>query len=116
MVIPECDRINSYEMSNTSHRQMKYIIRARNEEPNFEKCVPGIKGLDYHQDRYEIIVADGHSEDRPAEIARSLGASRAASPRVARKAAAKRVQGKGNIQKFYFRTGCIKGKLILPVN
>lgn len=61
-------------MSENSLPFVTFVIPARNEESNIEKCILGIKGLDYPQDRYEIILADGRSEDRTAEIARSLDA------------------------------------------
>ncbi len=51
-----------------------FVIPARNEESNIESCLRGISDQDYPKDLYEIIVADGHSGDRTAEIARSLGA------------------------------------------
>ncbi len=61
-------------MKETALPYVTFVIPARNEESNIGKCIRGIKGLDYPEDRYEIIVADGRSEDRTAEIARSLGA------------------------------------------
>lgn len=61
-------------MNETALPFVTFVIPARNEESNIEKCILGIKGLDYPEDRYEIIVADGCSGDGTAEIARSLGA------------------------------------------
>lgn len=51
-----------------------FVIPARNEESNMENCLRGILDQDYPKDRYEIMVADGHSVDRTGQIAQSLGA------------------------------------------
>lgn len=64
-----------------------FVIPARNEEYNIEKCILGIMRLDYPQDRYEIIVADGRSKDRTAEIARALGATVIINDRIIQSAA-----------------------------
>jgi cellulose synthase/poly-beta-1,6-N-acetylglucosamine synthase-like glycosyltransferase len=53
---------------------VSFVIPARNEEENIEKCMLAILNLDYAKDRYEVIVADGGSEDRTAEVARARGA------------------------------------------
>jgi len=61
-------------MSETMVPFVSFIIPTKNEETNIERCLRSILALDYPKDRYEIIVADGHSEDRTCEIAQSLGA------------------------------------------
>ena len=52
---------------------MSFVIPSRNEEANIEKCLRGIMAVDYPEDMYEIIVADGHSQDKTAELAEKLG-------------------------------------------
>jgi cellulose synthase/poly-beta-1,6-N-acetylglucosamine synthase-like glycosyltransferase len=53
---------------------VSFVIPARNEEENIEKCIKAISDLEYPKDRYEIIVADGDSEDETRAIAERLGA------------------------------------------
>lgn len=61
-------------MSNSILPYVTFVIPTRNEESNIEECLEGILGQDYPRDRYEIIVADGHSVDRTQDIAKSHGA------------------------------------------
>ncbi|MBN1794266.1 MAG: glycosyltransferase [Candidatus Omnitrophica bacterium] len=50
------------------------VIPVRNEASVLARCLESLGKLDYPKDRYEIIIADGLSTDRSAEIARSFGA------------------------------------------
>jgi len=50
------------------------IIPTRNEEAYIANCLDSLKALDYPADRFEVIIADGHSTDRTREIAESYGA------------------------------------------
>ena len=49
-------------------------IPVKNGEGRLEHCLRSLRALDYPQDKVEIIIADGLSTDRTAEIARSFGA------------------------------------------
>jgi cellulose synthase/poly-beta-1,6-N-acetylglucosamine synthase-like glycosyltransferase len=55
--------------------KVSVIIPVRNEEAILEGCLASLDGLDYPKDRLEVIVSDGMSTDRSAEIARSHGAT-----------------------------------------
>lgn len=50
------------------------IIPVRNEALILSRCLKSLKNLDYPEERLEIIVADGLSEDNTAEIASRYGA------------------------------------------
>lgn len=50
------------------------IIPAKNEEHLIKQCISHLNNLNYPEDSYEIIVADGMSTDRTAETAEELGA------------------------------------------
>ncbi|MGK7346824.1 MAG: glycosyltransferase [Candidatus Nitrospinota bacterium M3_3B_026] len=63
------------------------IVPVRNGEGRLENLLRSLDGQDYPRDRYEVIVADGRSEDRTVEIAKSFGAKVVDNP--------KRVQGAG---------------------
>jgi len=45
------------------------IIPAHNEEATIEKCLASLENLDYPEDKYEVIIVDGHSTDNTVEIA-----------------------------------------------
>jgi glycosyltransferase involved in cell wall biosynthesis len=47
-------------------------IPVRNEERFIHRTIDEIQAQDYPQDRYEIIVADGESTDKTAEIVKSI--------------------------------------------
>ncbi len=49
------------------------IVCTLNEEKRIEQCLKSINAQKFHG-KYEVIVADGNSEDKTAEIAESLGA------------------------------------------
>ena len=46
------------------------VVVARNEERNIGPCLESVLAQDYPHDQYEVIVVDGGSTDRTAEIAR----------------------------------------------
>jgi len=48
------------------------IIPARNEEADIERCLRAVLAQDHPHDRMEIVVIDGGSTDRTAEIARQV--------------------------------------------
>ena len=50
------------------------VIPVKNGEGRLEHCLDSLALQDYPEDRYQVIVADGRSTDRTAEIARSRGA------------------------------------------
>ncbi len=50
------------------------IIPTRNAEGLLGSCLESLKGLNYPEDRLEIIIADGLSSDRTVEIAKRYGA------------------------------------------
>lgn len=50
------------------------VVLTRNNESVITDCLKSLVALDYPADRYEIIVVDGHSQDKTPEIAREYGA------------------------------------------
>jgi len=50
------------------------IIPTRNEEKNLPRVLKSIKQLDYLKEKLEIIIVDGHSEDKTVQIAKKFGA------------------------------------------
>ncbi len=50
------------------------VIPARNEEGYIARCVQSVLEADYPADRLEVVVVDGMSEDRTAEIVREIAA------------------------------------------
>jgi glycosyltransferase involved in cell wall biosynthesis len=74
-------------MSETTLPFVSFIIPTKNEETNLEICLHSIIALDYPKERYELIVADGHSEDRTCEIAHRLGAKVINNDRIIQSAA-----------------------------
>lgn len=68
------------------------ILAVRNEEANVQRVLEQIFNQDYPQDRVEVIVVDGQSEDRTADIASSFSISNRA-PVVMRLSERGRAQG-----------------------
>lgn len=58
------------------------IVPVRNGEGRLENLLGSLDGQDYPRDRYEVIVADGRSEDRTVEIAKSFGAKTLDNPKI----------------------------------
>ena len=54
---------------------ISFIVPAKNEEHNIERCLYSILSVDYPKDKFEIIVLDNGSTDRTVEIAKGRGAS-----------------------------------------
>jgi len=50
------------------------IIPARNEAATMERCLRAVQAQDYPDDRYEVIVADGMSDDGTRRIVSSVAA------------------------------------------
>jgi cellulose synthase/poly-beta-1,6-N-acetylglucosamine synthase-like glycosyltransferase len=50
------------------------IIPAKNEAALIKNCLQSLQQLNYPKDRFEVIISDGLSSDKTADIARSLGA------------------------------------------
>ena len=48
------------------------VIPMRNEAGWIKRCLQTVRSQDYPADRFEILVADGHSDDGSAELLRSL--------------------------------------------
>lgn len=49
------------------------VIPTKNNSDTIERCLNSIKNLDYPEDELEIIIVDGHSNDRTVEIAKKYG-------------------------------------------
>jgi cellulose synthase/poly-beta-1,6-N-acetylglucosamine synthase-like glycosyltransferase len=58
----------------THYPLVSILIPAKNQERVIERCMQSLKILDYPKDRLEIIVVDGRSRDKTAEIAQRYGA------------------------------------------
>ena len=58
----------------TEYPFVSVIIPTKNEEALIGNGLSSLKDLDYPPERLEIIIADGLSSDRTAEIAESYGA------------------------------------------
>ena len=54
--------------------RVSIIIPCRNEERHIADCLDGVLASDYPRDRLEVLVVDGCSDDRTAEIARDYAA------------------------------------------
>lgn len=60
------------EDSNKKYPFVTAIIVLRNEEKYIEKCFHSLLDQDYPEDRYEIIIVDGLSEDNSIKIAKTV--------------------------------------------
>jgi glycosyltransferase involved in cell wall biosynthesis len=67
-------------MTNTSLPRVSFIIPVLNAAGFLENCLQSIRRQDYPQEKIEIIVADGGSQDKTQEIAKSFGAQVVANP------------------------------------
>jgi len=56
----------------TRHPRISVLLPVRNEGSTIERVLEQLLSQDYPADRFEVIVADGMSEDQTANIARSL--------------------------------------------
>lgn len=54
---------------NRTPPRVSVLVAARNEAATLDACLAALRRQTYPADRYEIIVADDHSEDETAEIA-----------------------------------------------
>ena len=54
--------------------KISVVIPARNEEGYIGRCIQSVLEADYPADRLEVVVVDGMSEDRTAQIVRDLAA------------------------------------------
>jgi cellulose synthase/poly-beta-1,6-N-acetylglucosamine synthase-like glycosyltransferase len=62
------------EVNRMAYPFVSVIVLTKNNETTIEDCLKSLLNLDYPAESYEIIVGDGHSQDRTAEIAREYGA------------------------------------------
>ena len=53
--------------------KVSIVIPTKNSEDVIEKCLKSIQNLDYPKEDLEVIIVDGYSTDRTAEIARRYG-------------------------------------------
>src|SRR5579871_4387285 len=56
----------------SSHIFVSVVVPVRNEETLIARCLTAILNQDYPRDSFEIIVADGLSNDRTLEVIRAL--------------------------------------------
>ncbi|MGH7615163.1 MAG: glycosyltransferase, partial [Gemmatimonadales bacterium] len=61
-------------MPPTSQPRVTVIVPCRNEEHYIGSCLDSILQSDYPQDRLEVLVVDGMSEDRTRAILEAYGA------------------------------------------
>ncbi|GAF90754.1 unnamed protein product, partial [marine sediment metagenome] len=61
-------------MTNKDINNITVIIPAKNEENYIDKCIEGIKAIDFNKNQMEIIVVDNGSKDRTINIASNSGA------------------------------------------
>jgi len=52
--------------------KISVVIAARNEEQNIRECLHSVLHQNYPKELFEVIVVDDHSEDKTAEIVKSL--------------------------------------------
>ena len=45
-------------------KTVSIIIPTKNNGDILEKCLASIQNLDYPEDKYEVIIVDGHSTER----------------------------------------------------
>lgn len=57
------------------------VIPARNSENIIGRCLESLNILEYPKDKYEVIIADGNSEDGTTTIAQKLGAIVVSNPK-----------------------------------
>lgn len=69
-------------MENRPLPLISVVIPAKNAEHLIGRCLKSLRELDYPKDKLEIIIADGLSTDRTAEIAAQYGASVVANPGI----------------------------------
>ncbi|MBE0517445.1 MAG: glycosyltransferase [Methanophagales archaeon] len=43
--------------------EVSIIIPTKNNGDIIEKCLSSIEGLEYPQEKYEVLIVDGHSTD-----------------------------------------------------
>jgi cellulose synthase/poly-beta-1,6-N-acetylglucosamine synthase-like glycosyltransferase len=65
---------NSESPENEQYPQISLIIPTKNEEAVIQRCLTSILNIDYPQDKMEIIVVDGNSADKTADICRENSA------------------------------------------
>jgi len=67
------DFVISCDLMNDSEKPFVSIVLAvRNEEISIKRCIDAILNQDYPQERYEILVIDGESEDKTRDIVLNL--------------------------------------------
>ena len=59
----------------THYPFISVIITAKNEERLIRSCITSLRQLNYPKDQFEILIIDGLSADRTAEVAREMGAT-----------------------------------------
>ena len=59
----------------THYPFISVIIPAKNEERLIRSCITSLRQLNYPKDQFEILIIDGLSADRTAEVAREMGAT-----------------------------------------
>ena len=59
----------------THYPFISVIIPAKNEERLIRSCITSLHQLNYPKDQFEILIIDGLSADRTAEVAREMGAT-----------------------------------------
>ncbi|NUN70043.1 MAG: glycosyltransferase, partial [Bacteroidetes bacterium] len=60
--------------SGTEIHSVTVIVPARNEEMNIERCLRALLAQDYPAEKLSIIIIDDQSDDRTAEIVRTMSA------------------------------------------
>ena len=59
-------------MNNKDKPFVSIVLAVRNEETHIQECLQALLNQDYPAEKFEIIVADGMSEDRTREIIEKL--------------------------------------------
>lgn len=73
VILAEKRRVKPEILPLEDEPKVSIVIPVKNEEFFMDQCVKSLKALDYPSDKLEVIFADGRSEDRTAEMARSAG-------------------------------------------
>ena len=60
------------KLSENQLPQISVIVAARNEEENIFECMTALDGLNYPEDKIEIIIANDHSTDSTEKIIRDF--------------------------------------------